>query len=289
MEIFAKHARVIFLGGLALGVMVIWYAVFYFASRQHLGVTVFDVGQGDAIFIEVSGGNQILVDGGPNDRILAKLGAALPFWDRSIDLLIVTHPHADHIGGFLDVLKRYEVGMVMTSGVGYGTPEYEEWEKLIKQYAIPVVLARKGQRIDAGSGVVLDILSPAEDVTAGANHPHGANIISRLSYGDTAMLLTGDAERALEYRLLFESPDMLDADILKVGHHGSKTSSTETFLKAVSPDVAVISAGKKNRYGHPHQEVMERLAQLDIAVLRTDQEGDIRIESDGAGWRLIGR
>src|SRR3989338_3939561 len=210
MEIFAKHARVIFLGGLALGVMVIWYAVFYFASHQNLGVTVFDIGQGDAIFIEVSGGNQILVDGGPNDRILAKLGAALPFWDRSIDLLIVTHPH-------------------------------------------------------------------------------GANIISRLSYGDTAMLLTGDAERALEYRLLFESPDMLDADIIKVGHHGSKTSSTETFLKAVSPDVAVISAGKKNRYGHPHQEVMERLAQLDIAVLRTDQEGDIRIESDGAGWRLIGR
>ena len=289
METVRKYARLIFVSVLALGVALIWYAVFYFASSQNLRVTFFDVGQGDAIFIEAPGGNQILVDGGPDSRILAKLGRIMPFWDGSLDLLIVTHPHADHLAGLLDVLKRYDIGMVMTSDVGHGTPEYAEWQALVKRYSVPVVIARKGQRIDAGSGVIFDILSPAEDAAASASDPHDANIVSRLSYGETTILLTGDAEKALEHRLVFEAPDMLDADILKVGHHGSKTSSTEVFVKAVSPDMAVISAGKKNRYGHPHADVLERFARLGIPVFRTDQMGNITIESDGVRHYLISR
>ena len=152
-----------------------------------------------------------------------------------------------------------------------------------------MVIARKGQRIDAGNGAVIDILSPAEDAAASASDPHDANIVSMLSYGETTILLTGDAEKALEHRLLFETPDMLDADILKVGHHGSKTSSTEAFLKAISPDMAVVSAGKKNRYGHPHADVLERFARLGIPVFRTDQMGNITIESDGVRHYLISR
>ena len=287
MEKFVKQAPIVFLGALAIGVAVIWYAVFYAAARQYLRVTFFDAGQGDAIFMEIPGGGQILVDGGPDDGILAKLGSVLAFWDRSLDLLVLTHPHADHLAGLLAVLKRYDVAMVMASGVGHSTPEYAEWEKLLERYRIPRAVARKGMRIDAGNGVALDILSPAEDAAARAAHPHHANIVSRLTHGETTVLFTGDAERSLEYRLLFESPALLDADILKVGHHGSKTSSTEDFLKAVSPDVAVVSAGRKNRYGHPHPEVVERLKRFGIRVRRTDQEGDIRMESDGIGYRLI--
>ncbi len=287
MEKFVKQAPIVFLGALAIGVAVIWYAVFYAAARQYLRVTFFDAGQGDAIFMEIPGGGQILVDGGPDDGILAKLGSVLAFWDRSLDLLVLTHPHADHLAGLLAVLKRYDVAMVMASGVGHSTPEYAEWEKLLERYRIPRAVARTGTRIDAGNGVVLDILFPAEDAAAGATHPHDANIVSLLTHGETTVLLTGDAEKMLEYRLLFELPVLLDADILKVGHHGSKTSSTEEFLKAVSPDVAVVSAGRKNRYGHPHPEVVERLKRFGIRVRRTDQEGDIRMESDGIGYRLI--
>lgn len=289
MEKSPKSARIIFLGILAGAVSVIWYAVFYFSSRQYLRVTFFDVGQGDAIFIETPGGNQILVDGGPDGRILAKVGATLPFWDRSLDLLIATHPHADHLAGLVEALKRYDVAMVMESGAGHSTPEYEAWREILKERAVPVSAARRGQRIDAGDGIMLDILSPAEDAVAAAKTPHGANIVLLLTHGETTALLTGDAEKALEYRLLFESPALLDADILKVGHHGSKTSSTAEFLKVVSPDLAVISSGRKNRYGHPHPEVMERLKALGIPTERTDIRGDIAMESDGAAYRLIPR
>lgn len=289
MEKIKKHAGIIFLGVLASGVAVIWYAVFYYASRQYLRVTVFDVGQGDATFIETPGGNQILVDGGPDERILAKLGEAMPFWDRSVDLLVLTHPHADHLAGLIAVLRRYDIGVVMVSGATHTTPEYEEWGKLLRELALPVVAATAGQRVDAGDGVVLDILSPAEEAVVSASHPHDANIVARLAHGETTMLLTGDAEKMLEYRLLFESPALLDSDILKVGHHGSKTSSTEAFLKAVSPDLAVISAGRKNRYGHPHAEVIERFKTFGIPVRRTDIDGDIVIESDGEGYRLLSR
>lgn len=289
MATIRKYGHLIFLGVLAFGVAAVWYAVFYFADAGNLRVTFFDVGQGDAIFIEAPGGNQILVDGGPDDRILARLGSVLPFWDRSVDLLVLTHPHADHLAGLIAVLGRYDVGVVMTSGAAHTTPEYEEWERILTKRGMPVTAARKGQRVDAGNGVILDILSPAEDAAAAAGHPHDANIVARLLYGETTVLLTGDAERALEYRLVFESPALLDSDILKVGHHGSKTSSSEEFLKTVSPDIAIVSAGRKNKYGHPHADVMERFKKLGIAVRRTDTDGDIVIKSDGVSYRLISR
>lgn len=289
MEKVKKYARIIFLGILVSVVAMIWYAVFYFSSRQYLRVTFFDVGQGDAIFIETPGGNQILMDGGPDGRVLAKLGAALPFWDRSLDLLVATHPHADHLAGLVEVLRRYDVGRVMESGVGHATPEYEEWRKILKERAVSVVAARRGQRIHAGDGIVLDILSPAEDAIVAAKAPHDANVVALLAQGETTILLTGDIEKALEYRLLFESPALLDADILKVGHHGSKTSSTAEFLKAVSPEAAVISAGRKNRYGHPHPDVVGRLKATGGQVFRTDQDGDIVLESNGIRYSFSTR
>lgn len=286
METIKKNIRTISLLALIAAVAVIWYAVFYFEARQNLLVTFFDVGQGDAAFIE-NAGNQILIDGGPGDRILSKLGREMPFWDRSIDLLILTHPHADHLDGMLEVLKRYDVGMVMESGVGHSIPEYQEWRELLEKKNVKVVIARAGQKINTGGGVDIDILAPLEDYFGKSlKNPHEANIVSRLAHGETSILLMGDAERALEYRLLFEVPQSLDVDILKVGHHGSKTSSSEEFLKAVSPKVVIIQVGRKNRYGHPAQEVLDRLAAVGAKILRNDLEGDIRIESAGANfWR----
>lgn len=267
---------------LLLVVVLVWYAVFYFEARQNLLVSFFDVGQGDSIFIEVPNGNQILVDGGPSDKILAKLGQTLPFWDRSIDLLILTHTHADHLDGLLEVLKRYQIGAVLESGASYSLPEYEEWHRILEEKKVPIVIARRGQKVILAQNGELDIFSPFENfVGASLKNPHDANIVSRLIYGNSSLLLMGDAEKSLEYRLLWAGPGVLKSEVLKVGHHGSKTSSSEEFLQAVSPKIAVIQAGRKNRYGHPTQEVLDRLASAGAKILRNDLAGDIILESDG--------
>lgn len=280
-----ENLRIIFLLILLAAVILIWHSVFYFEEHQNLVVTFFDVGQGDAAFIEIPGGNQILIDGGPSRQILSKLGRALPFWDRSIDLLILTHPHADHLDGLLEVLKRYKVDLVLESGVEHSIPEYQEWRELLKTKKNPVVIARFGQKINLGHGARLDIFHPFENFTsASVKNVHDANIVSRLRYGRNSILFMGDAEKMIEYRLLFESLDsgshILNSDILKVGHHGSKTSSPEEFLQAVSPETAIIQVGRKNKYGHPAQEVLDRLSVAGAKVFRNDLNGDIKIESD---------
>lgn len=153
---------------------------------------------------------------------------------------------------------------------------------MLRKRNVKIVVAHAGQKIDVGRGVTLDVFSPFEDYNGkSVKNPHDANIISRLIHGKNSILFMGDAEKPLEYRLLFESAGFLDSDILKVGHHGSKTSSSEEFLKAVSPDIAVIQVGRKNRYGHPTQEVLDRLAAIGAKIFRTDLNGDVRISSDG--------
>lgn len=286
MQKFIRNAGVILLLMLGASAAVIWSAVFYLESRQNLLVTFFDVGQGDAILVE-SAGHQILIDGGPGDRILSKLGKEMPFWDRDIDLLILTHPHADHLDGLLEVLKRYEVKMVLETGVEHSIPEYQEWREALKSKNAEVVTARFGQRVNIGPGAFLDILSPRKHYAGRTvKNLHEVNIVSRLVYGETSILLMGDAERSLEYRLLLEEPYLVDSDILKVGHHGSKTSSSDDFLKAVSPEVTIIQVGRKNRYGHPAQEVLDRLAAVGARILRNDLDGDIKIESDGVAYKI---
>lgn len=272
--------------------MVVWYAVWYVEAHRGLRVTFFDVGQGDGILVETPSGNQIVIDGGPSEKIVAKLGQMLPFWDHSIDLLILTHPHADHLDGLLEVLKRYDVDMVMESGVAHSIPEYHEWHAMLREKNVRVVRAQRGQTIDAGGGVRFTVLAPFEDYfEQSPKNIHDAMVVSRLAYGSGSILLMGDAERMVEYRLLHESSEIaegvLHSDILKVGHHGSKTSTTEEFLRAVTPSYAIISVGRKNRYGHPYQEVLNRLISFGGIVLRTDQEGDIHFISEGVRFQLL--
>lgn len=285
METIKKNINTVFVLVLLAATSVIWYTVFYFELHQNLIVTFFDTGQGDSIFIEVPNGNQILIDGGPSDRILGKLGRTMPFWDRSIDLMILTHPHADHVTGLFEALKRYDVGMVLESGSEYGTPEYKEWHELLRKKKVPVVIAHAGQKIIAGRSATLDVLSPWENfVGVSLKNPHDTNISTRMRYGSTTALLMGDAERPIEYRLVAEMDNALRSDILKVGHHGSKTSSSAEFLAVVRPQIAVIQVGRKNRYGHPAQEVLDRLAAIGAKILRNDLDGDIKIESDSTHY-----
>lgn len=275
-----KKITLFVLGAAAL---FIWYAVFTIGAKGKIEVVFFDVGQGDAALIQTDDWKQILIDGGPGKTILMKLGDAMPYWDRAIELVILTHPHADHLDGLIEVLKNYEVKNVLDSRANYHTADYAEWRRLLEEKQIPIITAKAGQRVYLSSSAFLDILAPLENIAGKSpNDIHDAMVVAHLIMHEKhpvseqhGVLFAGDAERRVEHQLLTSLPNMLDADVLKVGHHGSKTSSSEYFLKAVSPKIAIISVGAKNRYGHPHQFILDRLDRLGIQIRRTDIEGDI--------------
>lgn len=245
-----------------------------------LTVTVFDVGQGDAIFIETPEGKQMLVDGGPNDEVLSKLGSVMPPNDHSIDLVVLTHPHADHVNGLVSVLDRYQVDKVMMSGVEDATAGYKEFRKEIEIRHIASGLITKTERFVFG-GVTINVLNPDHSfVGADLKNVHDSMVVLMITDGTKQILLTGDAEVLVEKNIIKNNPD-LQIDVLKVGHHGSKTSSSDEFLNVISPTYAVISVGEDNKYGHPNQSILQRLFERGIKLFRTDEIGDITIKTDG--------
>jgi competence protein ComEC len=202
-----------------------------------------------------------------------------PF-DKSIDAIIITNPDADHISGFSDVFKNYKVDRVFEPGTFNGSKTYQNLEAEIKNKNIPNIRAEKGMRLDLGGGAVIDILFPNQDVSLW--NPNDGSIIMKLSYGQTSVMLTGDATSKTEKIVLEDfSNTALASTILKVPHHGSRTSSSQDFVKAVSPIYALISDGKDNKYGHPHQNTLDTLAQFSAQVFRTDLLGTIIMQSDG--------
>lgn len=217
----------------------------------------------------------MLIDGGSNKSVLRKLGGIMPFYDRSIDVVLATHPDKDHIGGLPHVLDRYKVDYFLESGAVNETGVY----RALQDRADPI-LARRGMNIHLGSGVTVEILFPDRDVSGVESNT--ASIVARILYGNTSFLLTGDSPKSIEKYLV--SITDLNSDVLKAGHHGSKTSSDISFIKQVSPSLVVISAGKDNRYGHPHQEVLDLFR--GISVLSTYESGNISILSDGINiWK----
>ncbi len=251
-------------------------------QNSHRGLTfaMLDVGQGDALFIESPTGTQIMFDGGPSRKVLGPLAQVLSPFDKNIDALIITNPDADHIGGFLDILKNYKVGVVFESGTLTDSKIYQNLREEMKEQNILDILAKRGMRLDIGGGAVIDILFPDRDVSIWATND--GSVVARLSYGSISIMLTGDSTIKTEKIILDEnSSRQLKSTILKVGHHGSRTSSSPSFIKAVMPSYALISDGKENNYGHPHQETLDILNQLGAKIFRTDLLGTIIMKSDG--------
>ncbi len=227
--------------------------------------------------------------GGSGKIILEKLATELPFWDRSLDLVILTHPEKDHSGGLIWVLNRYQVANILWTGVLRETKSFGEWQEKLKKEETNIVIARAGQKIKA-SNLQLFILYPFESL-AGELFKESSNdtsIVARLLFGKTTFLFTGDITQKIEKKIL-EEEITVDSDVLKVAHHGSKTSSIKEFLEKVGPAITVISCGRNNPYGHPHQKVLRNLENLAIKVLRTDQNGDIKITSDGQHLKFYER
>jgi len=268
-----------------LAVAVISWREAFGRDRDKLKFYMLDVGQGDAIFIETPSGNQILFDGGQDRKILEELGKVMPFYDRSIDLVILTHPHLDHAGGLLEVLKNYEVGELMDGGDNYNLAEYGELKKLMEEKKIKYEVARRGLKISLDKGISLLVLAP--DKLIKSDNPHDNNVVSRLSYGRIDFLLMGDGEKGEELKLV-QADDNLESEVLKVGHHGSKTSSNPLFLEEVNPEYALISVGAKNRYGHPAQITLDNLLAAGAKILRTDIDSTIEFKTDGDSLTLVG-
>lgn len=249
-----------------------------------LCVIFLDVGQGDAIFIQSPSGTQMLIDGGRDQSVLRELGQVMKLSDRAIDYVLATHPDADHITGLVDVLERYEISEFIRNDNEADTSMFAALERGITVEGAKVTYARRGQRIDLGSGVFLEILFP--DVPTKEFESNTSSIIARLVYGETSFMLTGDAPKSIEEYLVLIDGEHLKSDVLKAGHHGSRTSTSELFLDEVRPTYAVISAGLDNSYGHPHLEVTDLLFNSGVKTLNTSEHGRVVFWSDGQALEL---
>ena len=270
---------VLVVGGLAA---LVWVAAAS-VPDNNLHVTFLDVGQGDATLVQTPSGHNILIDGGPDPvPLLEELGKRLPSWNRRIDLVVLSHPHSDHVGGLPAVLERYQVKTVLQGDTPHSSPILDEWNQRLADLGTKVKIAEAGQMFAAGSAT-LEVLNPPQPRLAGTRSDVDNNsVVVRLSYGKTSFLSTGDTWSEGE-DLLLRTGTPLASTVLKVAHHGSQTSTTKAFVKAVGPRVAVISAGLNNREGHPHKATIATLCETvtDNSILRTMWRGSIEFITNG--------
>jgi competence protein ComEC len=267
-----------------LVVAILVWAVALTAPDGKLHISFLDVGQGDAVLIQTPNGQNILIDGGPDpQKINLELSKKLPFWDRTIDLVVCTQPQADHVTGLVDVLQRYKVKQVLESGVSYNSSIYQEWLRLVEDKGIEYNIARAGQEIDLGGGITMKILNPPPEFFQGTSCDVDNNgVVLKLTWHKVSFLFTADIREEAEFELIGQRAN-LKSTVLKVAHHGSETSTTQQFLAAVDPEAAVISVGADNPFGHPNPEVVERLIDRlnEDSVYRTDEDGTIEFITDG--------
>lgn len=250
-----------------------------------LEVYFLDVGQGDAILVRNSQGQNILIDGGPDKSILEKIGRILPYGQQKIDTMILTHPHADHLVGLMAILERYPVNTIIYTGVDYSNSDYRRFQEIIKQKAPKVIIADANVSIDLADSCRLDILYPLTNVSGeDFKNINNSSIVSELGCNDQKILLMGDAEKEVEKELIENYSD-LQSDILKLGHHGSKTASGQEFLELVDPQLAIILVGGDNKYGLPSPETIEELERLKLKVIRTDNDGGLKINLQKTGLK----
>lgn len=277
VESFKGDWKKYVVGTLVVVNVFVWLALYQRQPGEVLTVYFLDVGQGDAIFIDSPTHGRVLIDGGATRAVLSELGDILAFGDRRIDVVLATHPDKDHIGGLPEVLARYNVGAYIEPEVVSESSIDDELERRLVERGVPKILAKRGLTVDFGDGSRLVVLFPHMDVSGWETND--ASVVARLEYGEHTFLLTGDA--GIKTEMLLLGDELIDVDVLKAGHHGSRTSSALAFLQAVTPEYSIISAGKSNSYGHPHIDVLNNLELVGSAVLSTAEEGTIVFKTDG--------
>lgn len=281
---------------------IIFYsvAVLLFANLVFLGYGIFlkgdvpadglkviflNIGQGDAILIRDSQSRNILIDGGPDRNIIYHLDQYIPFYDREIDLMVSTHADSDHLTGLVEVLWRYRVKKILDNGLKSFSPAGEEWDKLIREKNVAQQTVDAPLSLVWDEQTVLEFIWPQQDIIKSSESDDNfASLVFKLKHGENSFLFTGDATKEVEESLI-DAGYNLSADVLKVGHHGSKYSSGLDFLKLVNPEHSVISVGE-NSFGHPSLRVLTNLKEIGTKILRTDEQGDVVFLSDGEELRL---
>ncbi|MEI6022223.1 MAG: MBL fold metallo-hydrolase [bacterium] len=274
--------------GVAIGI-VVSFTSFHKSTTGVSAIHMLDIGQGDSFLIVAPNGAKMLIDGGKDAQVLTKLSEVLPLGDSSIDVVLATHPDADHIGGLPYVLDRYHVGLFLTSDVFSDTKTVASMYSILDKKKIPSYYVRHGMYVDFGTDTIspqnhFDVLFPDRDTSHWETN--SASVVGKLYLGNRTALFTGDSPIAIEAYLLQTIPEILPSDILKLGHHGSKTSNSFNYLKTIHPSLALISAGVDNSYGHPHQETLTTLSTLHIPYVSTQTAGTVTltVSSDGTTW-----
>ena len=266
-----------------LGVILAGLLLFFYVLPDgKLHVFIFDVGQGDGMMVITPHGKIVVIDGGPDSTILSKIGRVKPFL-KTVDYVILTHPHADHEVGLIDVFKKYRVLNIITSGADVDTPEHQAFLQAVSNERADTRFFTKGETINLDSVKLITFYPKDSFFGKIIENPNDASLVLKMFYGTFSVLFSGDIEEMARLKLLDGNFD-LRSDLLKVSHHGSKTGLSKKLLEKIQADWAVISVGVKNLYGHPAAKTLELLANFSIPVLRTDNNGDVEfiVDNDGS-------
>lgn len=288
------HHKKLIRAGLGVLVISLIFLILVWRSgtQGQMEVIFLNVGQGDSILIRTPDEEHILIDGGPDNTVINRLGQNLPFYDRGIDLVVLTHPDSDHLVGLVEVLKRYPVKRILATGLKYSSAPYQEWQRLIAEKKIPFLTSQAGESFVFDHQIKLEVLYPFDNLAGQVlKETNEGSIVAKLIFGQNSFLFTGDAPIKIERQLLKECETkkddcQLESDLLKVAHHGSKNSSSKEFLEKVNPEIAVFQVGQNNKFGHPHLVVLKRLEALGAKIYRNDLDGEIKAISDGVKIRV---
>ena len=270
MDTLKRFLLVWVVGGFVVAGVALWQL-----PDRFFHIWFLNIGQGDAVLIKTPEQHYILIDGGPGNTVMEELAAVMPFFVKELDLVVLTHPHADHIDGLVEVLRRYRVKGVLLSGPNYSSSTYDQFLAEISDRDLPFWIAEMETDFRFGA-VGFDVIYPFEQALAeNFGNVNNASVALKVSYGDLKIMLTGDLEGEAEAELIANPYLDLRANILKAGHHGSRTSLTWDFLQKVKPDTVVIQSGKDNQFGHPHEETLKKLEKMGVEVRRNDLEGRV--------------
>lgn len=269
------------LGFLLVVLLSVWAAVAYAPSDNNLHITTLSVGQGDSILVQTPSHQNVLVDGGPDNSVLSELGEKLPFYNRTLDAVVLTHPHADHLFGLIEIVKRYQVKKIYLTGVSYTTNEYLEFLRLVKEKQIPTSAVKAGDKFNFGE-TDFTVLWPKEDLTEKTvDNLNDSSIVLSVGYQNFKALLLGDLETDFQDQIMANEP-LAKHQLIKIAHHGSSNGYNQKLIDQIQPEVAVISVGADNKYGHPAASTISSLEKSNIKTYRTDRDGTLEIVSDGA-------
>lgn len=277
--VFQYYGKIIIFATAAIGILIAVWNLVLVLSPEKLRVSFLDVGQGDAIFIQTPSGKQMLIDGGPTHKVIEGLSEEMSYFDRTIDIILATHPDADHVTGLIPVLEKFKVSTVMLSPSEGETLLYDDVRRQVNEEEVTLHIAHTGDEIDFEDGVLVRVLYPSKNYRT-TSDTNDASVAVVLSYGVYTFLLTGDLGSEREASLITNGLTK-NITVYKAGHHGSDTSSGEQLLSYIKPEYAVISAGKDNKYGHPSPEALLRLQKHSKEVLSTIDNGTITFVTDG--------